>query len=123
MPTGSALGSRLPAGHWGSRGTVTSRPGAFNPVLAALAAEAHLPVVPHSANLSLVAVFTLHLLAAIPNAGPYMEFSIEPNDWARELYAPLPEVHDGVVAVPAGPGWGVQVNPDRLEAAEGQLSA
>ena len=91
--------------------------------VAALAAEAHLPVMPHSANLSLVAVFTLHPLAAIPNAGPYVEFSIEPNDWARELYAPFPEVHDGMVAVPAGPGWGVQVNPDWLEAAECRLSA
>jgi L-alanine-DL-glutamate epimerase-like enolase superfamily enzyme len=43
------------------------------------AAEAGLPCVPHSANLSLVTVFTLHMMGAIPNAGPHIEFSIEPT--------------------------------------------
>src|SRR5262249_7406658 len=42
--------------------------------VARMAAEAGLSVVPHSANLSLVTVFSLHLMAAIPNAGPYVEF-------------------------------------------------
>jgi len=86
--------------------------------VAALAAEAGLPCVPHSANLSLVSVFTVHMLAAIPNAGPYMEFSIEPNDHLRDLYAPFLEVRDGRVPVPDGPGWGVRIDPDWLAAAE-----
>jgi len=90
--------------------------------VAAMAAEAGLPCVPHSANLSMVSVFTLHLLAAIPNAGPHMEFSIEPNDWAGEIYHPALEVRDGQVAVPPGPGWGVQINPSWLAAADRQVS-
>ncbi len=38
--------------------------------VAQMADEAGLPCVPHSANLSLVTVFTLHMMGAIPNAGP-----------------------------------------------------
>jgi L-alanine-DL-glutamate epimerase-like enolase superfamily enzyme len=41
--------------------------------VARLAEEAGLPCVPHSANLSLVTVFAVHMLGAIPNAGPYLE--------------------------------------------------
>jgi L-alanine-DL-glutamate epimerase-like enolase superfamily enzyme len=85
--------------------------------VAAMAAEAGLPCVPHSANLSLVSVFTVHMLAAIPNAGPYMEFGIERDDWTRPLYEPYLEVRDGQVAVPDGPGWGVEINPSWLAAA------
>ena len=52
--------------------------------------QAGLPCVPHSANLSMVTVFTLHLMGAIPNAGPHVEFTIEPSDWATDLYRPGP---------------------------------
>jgi L-alanine-DL-glutamate epimerase-like enolase superfamily enzyme len=90
--------------------------------VARMAAEAKIPVVPHSANLSMVSVFTLHLLGAIPNAGPHMEFSIEPTAWTEGLYAPALQVKDGTVAIPDGPGWGVTVNPKWLEAAERKAS-
>ena len=45
--------------------------------VARMAAAAGLPCTPHSANLSMVTLFTMHLLGAIPNAGKYLEFSIE----------------------------------------------
>lgn len=90
--------------------------------VAAMAAEAGMPCVPHSANLSMVTVFTLHLMAAIPNAGPHLEFCIEPVGWTDGLYAPALEVRDGKVPVPAGPGWGVTVNPAWLEKADRQIS-
>jgi len=90
--------------------------------VAAMAAEAELPCVPHSANLSMVTVFTLHLLGAIPNAGPYLEFSIEPTPWTEGLYEPALEVRDGEVAIPDGPGWGVTVSPSWLADAERQVS-
>jgi L-alanine-DL-glutamate epimerase-like enolase superfamily enzyme len=93
--------------------------------VAALAAEAGLPCTPHSANLSLVTVFTLHLMGAIPTAGPYVEFSIEPDEyypWQAGLFTPALEVRDGTVAVPDGPGWGVEVSPRWLEAADRVVS-
>jgi len=78
--------------------------------------------VPHSANLSMVTVFTLHMLAAIPTAGPFMEFSIEPTDWTRQLYEPALKVQDGKVDIPHGPGWGVTINPAWLKKAEHSIS-
>jgi len=90
--------------------------------VARIAEQAGKPCVPHSANLSMVTVFTLHLLAALPNAGPYVEFSIEPSAWVDGLYWPKLEVRDGAVAVPAGPGWGVEVDPTWLADAERQVS-
>ena len=91
--------------------------------VAKLAADAGLLCVPHSANLSLVTVFTLHMLAAIPNAGPYLEYSIEPSGWTDGLFTPALQVKDGSVAVPDGPGWGVQINPQWLDKAQYQMSS
>jgi L-alanine-DL-glutamate epimerase-like enolase superfamily enzyme len=86
-----------------------------------MAAAAGLPCTPHSANLSLVTVCTMHLLGAIPNAGPYLELSIEGPDyypWQQGLFLGDPfAVEDGHVAIPAGPGWGVEVDPAWLERA------
>ncbi len=89
------------------------------------AQDAGLPITPHSANLSMVTVFTLHLMAAIPNAGPYVEFSIEGDDyypWQDGLFTPALVASDGKVPIPAGPGWGVEINPDWLAKAAYQKS-
>jgi L-alanine-DL-glutamate epimerase-like enolase superfamily enzyme len=90
--------------------------------VAQMAARHGQPVVPHSANLSLVTVFSLHLLASIPNAGPFVEFTIEEgegvNREARELYSPFLEVRDGWVTLPPGPGWGVAIHPEWLASAQ-----
>jgi L-alanine-DL-glutamate epimerase-like enolase superfamily enzyme len=89
--------------------------------VAALADAAGLPCTPHSANHSLVLVFTLHLLAVIANPGPYVELSIEPDEdypWQAGMYEPRPRVVEGRVSVPAGPGWGVEISPPWLERAE-----
>ncbi|MBV8784056.1 MAG: mandelate racemase/muconate lactonizing enzyme family protein [Gammaproteobacteria bacterium] len=89
--------------------------------VARLAAAAGLPCTPHSANLSLVTLCTMHLLAALPNAGPYLEFSIEGFDyypWQRGLFAGDPfRIEGGHVQVPAEPGWGVEISPAWLERA------
>jgi len=91
--------------------------------VAAIAAQAGLPCTPHSANRSMCTVFTLHILAAIPNAGPFMEFSIEPSNWTNDLFTPVLEARDGKVAIPAeGPGWGVTFSESWLEKAEYQIS-
>ena len=93
--------------------------------VAAMAGAASLPCTPHSANLSLVTVFTLHLMGAIDNAGPYVEFSIEGSDyypWQDGLYEPVLRVVDGKVAIPDGPGWGVEVCREWLDRATHQVS-
>jgi L-alanine-DL-glutamate epimerase-like enolase superfamily enzyme len=90
--------------------------------VADMAAQANLPCVPHSANLSLVTVFTLHMLGAIHNAGPFLEYSIEPTSWTDGLFEPALKVVDGKVAIPGDPGWGVTLNKDWLAQAERQVS-
>jgi L-alanine-DL-glutamate epimerase-like enolase superfamily enzyme len=81
-----------------------------------------LSCVPHSANLSMVTVFTLHMMGAIPNAGPHIEFSIEPTPWTHDLYSPALIVRDGQVEIPDRPGWGVEISPSWLAGAAHQIS-
>ena len=88
---------------------------------------AGLPVTPHAANLGLVTICTLHLLRAIPNAGKYLEFSIEGPDyypWQEGLFLGDPfRIEDGHAGVTDAPGWGVEVNPDWLARASHRVSA
>jgi L-alanine-DL-glutamate epimerase-like enolase superfamily enzyme len=93
--------------------------------VAEIAHQAGLDTVLHSANLSMITVFSLHMMGALPNAGPYVEFSIEPDDyypWQSGIYRPALEVRDGMVQIPDGPGWGVEVEPDWLARANYQAS-
>ena len=94
--------------------------------VARMAHEAGIPCTLHSANLSLVTVCAMHLLGAIPNAGKYLELSIEGPDyypWQQGLFRGDPfAVEDGRVAVPAGPGWGVEIDPAWLDAATHRAS-
>ena len=95
--------------------------------VAEMAAAAGLPCTPHCANLTMVTLFTMHLLRAIPNAGKYLEFSIEGPDyypWQEGLFVESPfAITDGRAEVTERPGWGVEVNPDWLAAATHQVSA
>ena len=81
---------------------------------------------PHAANLSLVTICTMHLLKAIPNAGPYLELSIEGEDyypWQQQLFLDDPfEVKNGCVDITDKPGWGVEINPSWLETSEYRVS-
>ena len=83
-----------------------------------MAEKAGLPVTPHCANLSLVTLFTMHLLRAIPNAGKYLEFSIEGADyypWQEGLYVETPyEIENGHATVSDRPGWGIEIDPEWL---------
>ena len=94
--------------------------------VAAMAAEAGLSCTPHCANLSMVTLFTMHLLRAIPNAGKYLEFSIEGIDyypWQDGLFVESPfTVTDGKVTVRDQPGWGVEISPAWLDGATYQVS-
>ncbi len=94
--------------------------------VAEMAATAGLPCTPHCANLSLVTICTMHLLGAIPNAGKYLEFSIEGPDyypWQEGLFLGDPfRIEDGRATIPDAPGWGVEINPEWLATAARQVS-
>lgn len=91
-----------------------------------MAQASGLPVTPHCANWSLVTLFTMHLLRAIPNAGKYLEFSIEGSDyypWQEGLFVESPYgIEDGHARVTDAPGWGVEIAPEWLAKSRYQIS-
>jgi L-alanine-DL-glutamate epimerase-like enolase superfamily enzyme len=90
--------------------------------VAKMAEAASLPCVPHSSNHSLVMVFTLHMMGAIANAGPYAEFSVEAQSHSSGFYSPRLEAIEGKVQIPDGPGWGVTIDPNWLANTERMVS-
>lgn len=94
--------------------------------VARMAEIAGLPCTPHAANLSLVTMCTMHLLGAIPNAGKYLEFSIEGPDyypWQEGLFLGDPyRIEDGCATISDAPGWGVEINPEWLDKAQYKVS-
>jgi L-alanine-DL-glutamate epimerase-like enolase superfamily enzyme len=93
--------------------------------VAKMAEAAGLVTKPHAANVSLVTVFTMHLLAALPKAGE-VEFSIEEDagitKQARAMFDPVLEMKDGRAVMPDGPGWGVRIKPAWLANADRKIT-
>jgi len=91
-----------------------------------MAQTAGLSVTPHCANMSMVTLFTMHLLRAISNAGKYLEFSIEGADyypWQDGLFTSSPyKIEDAQARVTDAPGWGVEINPEWLARSKYQIS-
>jgi L-alanine-DL-glutamate epimerase-like enolase superfamily enzyme len=93
--------------------------------VAEMAKAAGKTCVPHSANHSMLLLFTMHLYNAIDNPAPFLEYSIEDilgQDWFLNMYEPTIKVEDGKIRVPDGPGWGIRVRTDWLENADYQVS-
>jgi L-alanine-DL-glutamate epimerase-like enolase superfamily enzyme len=82
--------------------------------IAALAAAANLPCVPHVFSTAVSLVANLHFIASIPNSY-LLEFDQNPNALRTELLKePIQPDGRGVVAVPEGPGLGVRLDEETL---------
>jgi L-alanine-DL-glutamate epimerase-like enolase superfamily enzyme len=93
--------------------------------VAAMAEEVNMPITLHCANLSLVTLFSAHIMGAIPNAGKYLEFSIEGLDyypWQANIYKPNFNIQNGELMMPHKPGWGIEVNAEWLALADYKVS-
>ncbi|MEM7564524.1 MAG: enolase C-terminal domain-like protein, partial [Pseudomonadota bacterium] len=89
------------------------------------AAQQGLPCTLHSANLSLVTLFSLHFMAAIENAGKYVEFSIEGLDyypWAQGIFNPALEIKNGNLLLSDKPGWGIEIDPEWIALSQYRVS-
>lgn len=76
------------------------------------------PCTPHMSGAGLGSLYVLHYASVVPNAGPFQEYKgasegipFQSSDTA------LPSAVDGQVAVPAGPGLGVRLDPSWVAAA------
>ncbi|MCC5828721.1 MAG: mandelate racemase/muconate lactonizing enzyme family protein [Phycisphaeraceae bacterium] len=90
--------------------------------VAKLLETAHVRVVPHSANKTMILLFTLHLVASLANRGDYVEYGFGAQSWCDAIYEPKLKVIDGRLAAPPGPGWGVTFDPEFLKNAASRRS-
>jgi L-alanine-DL-glutamate epimerase-like enolase superfamily enzyme len=73
--------------------------------------------IPHISATGLGYVYMMHFVSAIPNSGPYHEF----KEFNSELpyHCPTSSLRSdssGVIQVPTGPGFGVDIDPDFIKA-------
>ena len=80
--------------------------------IAAMAAAWHLPVAPHDCTGPVVLAASTHLSLNAPNALVQESVRAFLRTWYRDLVTALPEVRDGHITVPPGPGLGLDLNPD-----------
>jgi L-rhamnonate dehydratase len=82
--------------------------------IAGLAAARSIQVVPHAWLTDLLTATSLHFNAWLPHAA-FLEFNTSLGPLARGLFASPLRLEDGHLAVPTGPGIGVEPDPDAIE--------
>ena len=64
-------------------------------------------------------------MAAIENAGKYIEFSIEGPDyypWQERIFSPGFEIRGGNMVLSREPGWGIEIDREWIALAEYRVS-
>ena len=80
--------------------------------IAAMAEAWHLPIAPHDCTGPVVLCASTHLSLNAPNALVQESVRAFYRTWYRDLVTALPEVRDGMISVPPGPGLGTELHPD-----------
>lgn len=70
-------------------------------------------VAPHNYAGPLMAVMSAHLAAAVPNLR-LMEYDVDTAPHAGDLVSPALTVAGGELELPAGPGWGCELDEDAI---------
>jgi galactonate dehydratase len=84
--------------------------------LAAWADVYYVTVAPHNVGGQINTAAALHLAACTPNFKIQEYFNDFADPWVRETAPGLPEVVDGYFALPEGPGLGVELDEEVIEA-------
>lgn len=79
-------------------------------VAADLCESAAVPVAPHNASGPIATAATLHASSVMPNLLLEEMFAPEDAPWKSSLVSGLPTIREGEVAVPDGPGLGIDVD-------------
>lgn len=80
--------------------------------IATMAEAFHLPVAPHDCTGPVVLAASTHLSCNVPNALVQESVRAFYTGWYQELVTALPEVKNGMIAPPPGPGLGLDLLPD-----------
>jgi L-alanine-DL-glutamate epimerase-like enolase superfamily enzyme len=83
--------------------------------MAAMADAYEVNVASHNFSGPLAAVISAHFAAVVPNFR-IMEFDVDEVPWKRKLLTNPYTVADGAFVLPAGPGWGTEIDLDVLRA-------
>lgn len=79
-------------------------------------AEAYeINVAPHNYYSHLASFIGANFVATIPNVR-IMEIDIDDVSWKDELVTVKPDIREGHMMVPTGPGWGTEINEEVLRA-------
>ena len=83
--------------------------------IAALCDACEVNIAPHNYYGHLSTLMSAHLCAVAPNFR-LMEIDIDDVPWKDELVTRPPEIRDGELLLPTGPGWGAEVDEAALAA-------
>ena len=80
--------------------------------IGAMAEAWHLPVAPHDCTGPVVLAASTHVSLNAPNALVQESVRAFYRTWYRDLVTARPEVRNGMITVPTGPGLGMELAPD-----------
>jgi L-alanine-DL-glutamate epimerase-like enolase superfamily enzyme len=83
--------------------------------VAAMADAYEVNIAPHNFYGYLATMMSMHLCACVPNVR-IMEFDTDQVPWMGELFTVAPQIRDGHLYLPDGPGWGTEVNEAGIRA-------
>ena len=83
--------------------------------IASMAEAYEVNVAPHNYYGHLCSAVSAHFCAVVPNFR-VMEIDVDSVSWRDELFINAPVIEDGMLIVPKGPGWGVEVNEAAVRA-------
>ncbi len=87
--------------------------------IAAMADAYEVNVAPHNFYGPLATMMNAHFSAVVPNLR-IMEIDPDVVPWYDDLVTVKPAIADGHISVPAGPGWGTEVNEEAVRAHPGR---
>ena len=85
--------------------------------VARMARKAGMWICPHNTQTGAASVNILQFASTTPNIGPFMEYVWRAPAKKESWYSPNFEIKNGAIQVPAGPGMGLEFDPEFLKKA------
>lgn len=79
-----------------------------------LAEVFQLNVAPHNYYSHFASFISASLCAVLPNVR-IMEIDVDQVPWKDDVVTKVPDIRDGYMTIPTGPGWGVDLNEEALK--------